>query len=207
MKRFSRTAAVLTVTSLVFVGGGAYAVAASTGGTITACVNHRSGTLYKATRCWKHDTKLSWNTQGPQGPVGATGATGATGPRGLTGPQGPSNAFTAYNSGFVAVTGATTVESVAVPAGSYVVIAKVVPDGPSAQTDGHCDLKNPSGSVVDSAAASLNPSNNFFQTVSLTGPVTTTGGNISVVCSSSAGALDMFYPHISAIQVGTVTGS
>jgi hypothetical protein len=82
------------VAVLLAAGGGAYA-ASSGGGTITACVHHRSGGLYKARHCARHDGKLSWNATGPQGSSGAmgasgpTGATGSTGPTGLTGPTGP----------------------------------------------------------------------------------------------------------------------
>lgn len=77
MMRVSRTATVLGSTLLVIVGGGAYALASSGAGTITVCVNHSSGVLYKAGRCHKNDTKLSWNRQGPKG---ATGQRGPAGP-------------------------------------------------------------------------------------------------------------------------------
>ena len=81
------------------LGGGAFAIAAgSDGGAINVCVSKADGTLYKASRCAKHDPELSWNKRGPigptgpRGPQGAKGETGATGPRGpqgATGPQGP----------------------------------------------------------------------------------------------------------------------
>lgn len=71
------------------------------GGTITVCVTHSSGALYKAKKCAKGDAKLSWSKVGPQGPqgargpqgqkgeTGAAGAPGAKGETGATGPQGP----------------------------------------------------------------------------------------------------------------------
>lgn len=87
MGRLSRSAVLLGVAVLVLTGGGAYALGSSlSGGTITVCVTHKGGALYKAKSCKKHDKKLSWNKQGRPG---ATGATGATGPAGPTGPQGP----------------------------------------------------------------------------------------------------------------------
>src|SRR5579884_2106384 len=101
MRGLSRSAVALGVVGLVLAGGAAYALASSLGGTITVCVSHRGGTLYKAGSCKKGDKSLSWSQQGPrgaQGPAGAagakgaTGATGATGPtgaRGATGPEGP----------------------------------------------------------------------------------------------------------------------
>jgi hypothetical protein len=41
-------------------------------------VSHTGGTLYKAKKCAKHDTRLSWNKVGPQGPPGANGAPGGS---------------------------------------------------------------------------------------------------------------------------------
>jgi hypothetical protein len=80
------------VVALLLVGGGAYALASSTQATITVCVKHSGGALYQAKKCAKHDSRLSWNKQGPAGATGRTGATGAIGPQGPkgdTGPQGP----------------------------------------------------------------------------------------------------------------------
>ncbi len=70
------------------VGGGSYALAKSNSGTITACVSHKGGALYKASKCHKHGKKLSWNKQGIQGAPGATG---------LQGPQGPSGSILIYD--------------------------------------------------------------------------------------------------------------
>lgn len=94
---------------LIAIGALAIVVAAAataygaggSGGTITACVTHSSGALYKAKKCAKGDAKLSWSQVGPQGPQGprglqgpqgekgAPGAPGAKGETGATGPQGP----------------------------------------------------------------------------------------------------------------------
>ncbi len=92
MRSLSKSAAALGVAALLLAGGGAYALASSTGGTISVCVKHNGGALYEAKKCAKHDQRLSWNKQGPVGATGRTGATGATGlqgPKGDTGPQGP----------------------------------------------------------------------------------------------------------------------
>lgn len=84
MGRLSRSAVLLVVAALVLTGGGAYALASSLSSrTITVCVTHKGGALYRAKSCKRHDKKLSWNKQGP---AGATGATGATGPAGPPGP-------------------------------------------------------------------------------------------------------------------------
>ena len=63
-------------------GSGGYALASSSGGTITVGVSHKRGTLYKAKKCAKGDKKLSWNKVGPQAPQGSSGATGPQGPAG-----------------------------------------------------------------------------------------------------------------------------
>src|SRR5436309_5735103 len=136
---FPRAATALGVAALLIVGGGAYALASSNGGTIRVCVNHKSGSLYKAGKCAKHDQKLSWNKLGPQGPTGATGATGGQGPQGPTGatggqgPQGPTGATGATGpqgpqgpSGAAAVASVTTrindtgAMGVSVPAGGTI---------------------------------------------------------------------------------------
>jgi hypothetical protein len=114
MGRLSKLAAALSAAALLVAGGGAYALASASGGTITVCVSHSRGALYKAKKCAKHDTKLSWNAQGPagvpgtQGPQGALGAQGRQGPTGATGPigrqgpggpQGPPGTGNACNAG------------------------------------------------------------------------------------------------------------
>jgi hypothetical protein len=86
MGSLSKSAATLGAAALLLAGGAAYALASSSGGTITVCVKHKGGALYKAKRCAKHDKKLTWNKQGAPG---ETGATGPQGPKGDTGPQGP----------------------------------------------------------------------------------------------------------------------
>ena len=75
----SAPAIVLGVLALVVAAaGGAYA-ATGGGGTITVCVHHRGGTLYRAHRCARRDHKLSWNAKGPKGATGAPGPAGAAG--------------------------------------------------------------------------------------------------------------------------------
>jgi hypothetical protein len=70
----------------VLLGGGGYAIAASSGTTVHSCVVTRSHELLVQPRCTRGERRL---ILGQTGPTGATGATGATGPTGPTGPQGP----------------------------------------------------------------------------------------------------------------------
>jgi hypothetical protein len=83
-RRWAPTA-VLACAVLISAGGGAYAIAASSGKTVTLCVHKKGGGVYKG-KCKKHDSKLKLGQVGPKGPTGATGSTGATG---ATGPAGP----------------------------------------------------------------------------------------------------------------------
>lgn len=88
MGRFPKLAAGLGIAVLLVAAAGAYALGASSGGTITVCVSHQGGSLYEAKKCHKPDRTLSWSKQGPQGPAGETGARGAQGPQGIQGIQG-----------------------------------------------------------------------------------------------------------------------
>jgi hypothetical protein len=70
--------------------------AASSGSTIKACANKKTGALRlvvgKNRRCGKRERRVSLGAVGPsgaQGPQGAAGAQGAVGPQGSVGPQGP----------------------------------------------------------------------------------------------------------------------
>jgi hypothetical protein len=83
--------AAVTLAVLAAAGGAAYAVSSS-GSTITVCVRHHGGALYRAHRCASHDAKLSWNARGPQGTNGTQGLQGlhgSTGSMGATGLAGP----------------------------------------------------------------------------------------------------------------------
>jgi hypothetical protein len=93
---FARSTLPLAAAALVLAGGGAYALAASSG-TITVCVKHNGGSLYKAKKCKKHDSKLSWNAKGPKGATGATGSQGPQGSQGVQGPQGPGGSILTYD--------------------------------------------------------------------------------------------------------------
>jgi hypothetical protein len=77
-----RGISVVAVCALLAVGGGYALASGGSGGTITVCVSHHGGALYKAKKCAKHDKKLSWNKVGPQGIQGIQGQTGQTGPQG-----------------------------------------------------------------------------------------------------------------------------
>ena len=85
MGRLSKSGIAVGVAALAIVGGGAYALAASSAGTITVCVSHKGGRLYKAKGCAKGDKKLTWNRQGPKGSTGQRGLQGLPGNNGAPG--------------------------------------------------------------------------------------------------------------------------
>jgi hypothetical protein len=83
----NRVAVGISLAALIMaLGGGAYAVAS--GSAITVCVSKHSGDLYRASKCSKGDSKLSWNQTGPQGAQGPQGTQGAQGVQGNQGNQG-----------------------------------------------------------------------------------------------------------------------
>jgi hypothetical protein len=69
-------------------GGGTYALASTSSSRLSACVHRKGGALYEATKCARHDRKLTWGVVGPQGPVGPAGPTGKAGSNGSNGTNG-----------------------------------------------------------------------------------------------------------------------
>jgi hypothetical protein len=66
--------------------------AASSGTTLKACANKKTGALRLVVgkkTCGKHERRVSLNSIGPAGPKGDAGAQGPTGAQGPVGPQGP----------------------------------------------------------------------------------------------------------------------
>jgi hypothetical protein len=61
------------------IGGGGYAIAATSSSVIHGCVNKKTHALTVSARCGKGTTALSWNKQGRTGGTGNTGKTGKTG--------------------------------------------------------------------------------------------------------------------------------
>lgn len=80
--------AVALVALVVAASGGAYAAVKGSGPTITVCVHHQGGGLYRAHKCARHDRRLSWNVTGPAGARGPRGVRGAPGPFAATLPSG-----------------------------------------------------------------------------------------------------------------------
>ena len=185
------------------------------GGTSLAAASYINGTRIKphsipkdrlSKRAIKslHGARGAPGPQGPRGTTGATGATGATGPMGLQGLIGPSNAYSIHNTSVVPLGASpTTVASLSLAAGSYVVMAKTQLEAPSAQGTG-CKLMD-SDSLI---ALDSNTMSTTFDTLPNLAPLVTTGATtLSLVCGSNETDASAAQAYLVAIKVGSVTGS
>lgn len=139
---------------------------------------------------------------GPQGPTGATGPQGSKGDTGATGPIGPSNAYSTYDSSVALGVGGATVASLALAAGSYIVMAKTTLYLPSGQGT-TCKLTDSGAGVIDTNTTSTG----LYATPSLLAPLTSSGTTVSVQCASNEADAYAYYTHLVAIKVGSVTAS
>jgi hypothetical protein len=103
----------------LLIGGGGYAIAASGGGTVNACIHKANGNLYVKSKCQRGDRKISWSKIGPRGATGAAGRQGATGAAGVTGPAGPVKLTTVTSDAIANPAGAQTGGSISCPAGEF----------------------------------------------------------------------------------------
>jgi hypothetical protein len=163
-----------TLALVLAMSGGAIAATGgfSSGGALRACVNEEGHLklLEAGKHCGKGKKTVSWNQTGPKG---ATGAIGAAGANGKEGPLGPSAGFQAYkddigNFGGVQHPEPRVLGKLAVPAGSYMVTAKLVVSSQIAFVI--CRLENNETADADSSEANLQEQNGGspgIQTMSL----------------------------------------
>jgi len=146
LQRRGQRVLVLSTMTVLFTGIIAFASIPGANGVIYSCYNTNGNGQLRVidnsiTQCKSNETALNFNQtgpQGPQGPVGPvgpqgpqgeTGATGATGETGATGPAGASGIseayFTRQTDAFRLLTTTQVLLSKNVPAGSYIINAKV----------------------------------------------------------------------------------
>jgi hypothetical protein len=212
------------VAAAVVTAGMAFGTIPDAAGVIHACYGKNGGTLRVidsgVSTCAQNETSLTWNNSGPRGPMGLPGpqgVTGSQGPQGPTGPQGPagptgpegpagpsglSHAFAAINDAgaFLRNFSDTTVVSLTVPAGTYVIYGKTLLF--NADTDdqvAECTLSTGDAERFTLGALSTAPSMPIFLTDTQVFPDTTT---ITLSCDSfDASALKA---KLTAIKVDAV---
>lgn len=195
---------VAALAALLTIVGVAYATIPDSNGTIHACYARSGGSLRvidaSVTNCKSTETSLDWNVQGqpgPQGPQGPQGAAGPQGPQGVSGPQGPQGptgpAGPSGTSHAYATTDAlvhyglsnVTVQSLSLPAGTYLVWAGgTVSD--SYMTTGHDCLLRSGGTTLQEEKVSTTTAPYAATAVSFSAPLTlSSAGSVEVECSSA----------------------
>ena len=191
------------------------AIAAATTSTVTffACVTNSTGAIKivgKTTSCGTGKHKISWNNIGPPGPRGATG------PKGPQGPAGVVNGFIDNSSGAaLSNTSLTTVGTLPLPAGKFLVTAKVdALIGTSNNGDDvvSCDLTASNGATLDTTGVTLIPglNNSAGHGMTLLGATSlTVSGNVRVLCANGTGSGggDALSVVITAVPVAKITQS
>jgi hypothetical protein len=191
---------VATLALVLAMGGGAYAAVSSipgAGGVIHGCYQQQGGNLrlVKAgKKCSDNENAIAFNQQG------------RTGRQGAPGPIGPSDAYQASTN-----TPADPLTlTLAVPAGSYAVVAKAVGSSDPTTTSGPggatCILSSLGGSDDDFSVNSI-PMNGiatFANTIAVT---FADPGTIQYECDGSGGtppSRGFYQARIVATRVGTV---
>ena len=182
--------------------------AAIGGGTAAYASGLISGSQIKnhsiaAKKLTKSAVKSLHGRRGPAGPAGSRG------PQGVQGPVGPSNATSTFTSGSVNIGGGdTTLASLALAAGSYVVMATTSIYNTSANENSDCGLNDSKAGFLGSdGLVSTDVTNGSQQALSLVAPVTTTGSTVDIDCTSSDVHTNAYDTRLVVIKVGSVTGT
>jgi hypothetical protein len=204
MRQLKHPATIVAAIALFVALGGGMAIAASGLISGTKIKNH---TIAENKLTPSAVSALTGQT-GPAGPAGPAGPKGASGP---AGPPGPSHAYSAFNSSNAVVIGTSgaTLDTLTVPAGSYIVMANTTVYNAATSDDVVCYLVAPNNAQIDLAYASFSATagGNGQNPISLLAPLTTTGGNVTIQCLSADDGTAAAYSRISAIKVGGLTGT
>lgn len=159
-------------------------------------------------------TKIAKKTiaflRGKRGATGATGPAGPAGKQGQPGPTGPSSAEGIDAPGTVTfATNPTTVTTLGVSAGSYVVIAHTTIKNDNGHQRTRCALDDSAANQLDAGAASTSIADSGYPnqaSLTLMGLLTTGGSTVSIDCSSDRSDTYAFGSKIIAIKVDSVHG-
>jgi hypothetical protein len=153
--------------------------------------------------------KGSTGPQGKEGKEGKEGKAGNNGTNGSEGPRGPSNGYQSYHDAAVSFYAAATIGSLAVPAGSYIVSAKLwVQDAANEEIEATCTLTNNVTGDTDTSVVTVQPLGFEFagHVVVVLEAASTLGspGSWFVKCdgTNTAEAVDL---KMQAIQVATLS--
>ncbi len=178
---------VIAAGATALVGGAIPAIAAATSSTVTyyACVTNSTGAIKivgKTTGCKSGSHKISWNNTGPRG------ATGARGPAGVT------KGYIDFSGGADLTNDAlTTVGTLNLPAGNYMINAKVEGElGSSNHGDDvvSCDMDDSNGNTLDTNGVTLIPGLDSASGESMTLLGATSlaaSGYVQIVCANGTG--------------------
>jgi hypothetical protein len=188
----------LVVAALTLAAGAAYGAIPSSNGTVTGCVDSKGSLKVidaeAGATCAAAAKTLVWNKQGPTGPQGETGPQG---------PPGPSNAYYASTDQEVVLSTAAAVANLNLPAGSYVLSAKVSLFDYSGQGVVTCQLQAFTGSDTQKVLMS---SSNHRGEITLMLPIGSWidfGATLS--CDPGGIQLGVNHVRLIAIKVGNLT--
>ena len=141
---------------------------------------------------------------GPVGPVGPKGAKGDKGDQGEPGAPGPSAGFSASGTPADLATGANTVATLTLPAGTYLVHGNAdLVNNALATATVACTLQSPDASVLDPVAATLRAGDEG--TVPVDGSGTLAAGAVKIVCTEGSGEdLHLNSARLTAVRVGAL---
>lgn len=214
MRTFRRARWIVVLGALAAVAASvSYAAIPSLNGTIHACLDSKGALkvidVETGGTCAADKKLLTWNQRGSQGDPGPQGSQGIQGPQGAS---GPSDAYVerAPDLGLAGLWYPSTVASVDLPAGKYVIFAKVWLHNPQARVDHKCTLV--AGNDQDEQVLETGVNDNQVnidlledQISLMTAHEFASPGAASVICSSKWGQTTVKKPVITAIKVGNLT--
>lgn len=185
---------------VALLAGGGWAFAASTSQVIHACASKRSGTLRLGKKCHNNERGVVWNVRGRRGAPGTPGAPGQPGG------TGPSDSY-AVGIASGSLTSGAEITSLAVPAGSYLIGAKVSVAGSASLQTASCFIAPSTAGGAgtwDSDATSL-PTSGAEASLSLTGADTFKSQQTIVLdCASSPAGASYTNARLWAIKSGAL---
>jgi hypothetical protein len=169
--KFKPTQIALGVAAGAMLGGGGYAIAATSGSVVHGCINKKTRVLSVVAKCGKGTTVITWNKQG------RTGATGKTGAAGVSATVSVGSVSTGSPGSQAAVTNGGT--------GSNAKLNFTIPQG-TAGTDGTNTGPTAYGEIwVDASSAQVAPGNSHNIVGAASGGID--GGDVDVAGCSAAG--------------------